>query len=81
MDSITAEDERSKRVWGFPLNTSYTSLDDFWKLVKQTKMHMVNRQDVEFSIAVHIVPYPANVKSVWIYMAAFIDKSMDEMGR
>lgn len=42
-------------------------------------MHAVNRQDVEFALVVHIVPYPANVMSVWIYLAAFIDKTLDEL--
>ena len=40
---------------------------------------MVNRHDVEFGISVYIEPYPANVLSVWVYLAAFVDKSLPEL--
>lgn len=65
--------EKTKRSWGFPLNFTFTSLDDLWLRVKATKMHSVNRQEIEFSLAVYIEAYPANVLSVWIYLAAFVE--------
>lgn len=67
-------------MWGFPINSSFTSLDNLWKQVERTKIHEVNRHDVEFAISVHIDAYPANVLSVWIYLAAFVDKSLNELG-
>jgi len=30
---------------------------------------------------VYIESYPANVLSVWIYLAAFVDKSIEELSR
>lgn len=37
------EDSKFKRSWGFPLNTTFKSIDDLWNMVKQTGMHAVNR--------------------------------------
>lgn len=67
-------------MWGFPINNTFTSLDNLWKQVEKTKVHMVNRHDVEFAISVYIDAYPANVLSVWIYLAVFVDKSLSERG-
>jgi len=66
-------------VWGFPLNATFTSLENLWKLVQTTKLHAVNRQDVEFGMAVYIEPYPANILSVWIYLAAFVDIGVENL--
>lgn len=57
---------------------SFVSLDHLWKTVQTTRMHVVNRNDVEFALAVHIDAYPANVLSVWIYLAAFVDREVAE---
>lgn len=78
MDSIAQQDS-NKRVWGFPLNTTFTSLENLWKMVHTTKMHAVNRQDVEFGLAVYIEAYPANILSVWVYLAAFVDVSIENL--
>jgi hypothetical protein len=79
MNNLAKEQERDKRVWGFPINCSFTSLDNLWREVEKTKVHMVNRHDVEFGLSVFIQPYPANVLSVWVYLAAFVDKSLSEL--
>lgn len=69
-------DAINKRVWGFPLNTTFVSLDECWRLVQNTKIYAVNRQDVEFGLSVFIQSYPSNILSVWIYVAAFVDTSI-----
>lgn len=74
-----AKQESNKRVWGFPLNTTFISLEHLWKMVQNTKVHSVNRQDVEFALTVHIEPYPGNILSVWVYLAAFIDMSIENL--
>ena len=74
-----AQQDSNKRVWGFPLNTTFTSLDNLWKLVQNTKMHAVNRQDVEFALAVYIEAYPAGILSVWVYLAAFVDVTIENL--
>ena len=66
-------------MWGFPLNQSFTSLENLWKMVQTTRMYAVNRQDVEFGLAVYIEAYPANILSVWVYLAAFVDVSIENL--
>jgi len=48
-------------------------------MVRDTKIHLVNRHDVEFSLVVHIDPYPCGVLSVWIFIAIFVDKMNEKM--
>ena len=72
-------DAINKRVWGFPLNTTFVSLDECWRLVQNTKIYAVNRQDVEFALTVYVESYPANILSVWIYVAAFVDTSIETL--
>ena len=43
-------------------------------------MHRVDRQDVEFALTVYIESYPANILSVWVYVAAFVDLQVEELG-
>jgi hypothetical protein len=64
---------QNKRIWGFPVNTTFKTLEALKKLVLQTKIHTVNRQDVEFALAVHIKAYPCGVLSVWVYLVACVD--------
>ena len=74
-----AQKDQQRRVWGFPINCTFTSLENLWKKVQTTKMHAVNRQDVEFSLSVFILPYPSNILSVWVYLAAFVDISVENL--
>ena len=68
---------QNKRAWGFPLNTTFVSLDECWRLVQNTKIYAVNRRDVDFALSVKIISYPCNILSVWIYVAAFVDNFVD----
>lgn len=34
---------QNKRIWGFPVNTTFKTLEALKKLVLQTKIHTVNR--------------------------------------
>ena len=71
--------DRNKRFWGFPINTTFKDLKSLWYAVRDTRIHLVNRHDIEFSLAVHIVPYPCGVLSVWIYVAAFVDRTTENL--
>ena len=71
---------QNKRVWGFPLNCTWVSLDECWRMVQNTKIYEVNRQDVEFALTVFIESYPSNILSVWIYVAAFVDMQIENIG-
>jgi len=74
MDDI-ANGENTRRYWGYPINSTFISLEDLWQQMRNTRMHAVDRQDVEFALAVRVVAYPSNIMSVWIYIAAFVDKT------
>jgi len=67
-------DENYQRSWGFPINTNFKSVEDLWNLVRQTGMHAINKQDIEFAMAVHIQAWPCGILSVWVYLAAWTDK-------
>jgi hypothetical protein len=67
-------DQDYQRSWGFPINTNFKSVEDLWYLVRQTGMHAINKQDVEFAMAVHIKAWPCGILSVWVYLAAWTDK-------
>jgi len=59
---------RGKKIYGFPINTTFTNLDDLWEEVKNTGMHNIVGSSVEFVLSVFVYKYPCNVISVWIYM-------------
>lgn len=71
--------QQNKRFWGFPINMTFTNLDALWEAVKATRMHSVNRKDIEFALTVHIEAYPCHVLSVWIFLAAFVDKTTENL--
>lgn len=58
------------KVTGFPLNIRYRSLSDIVDHVRSTRLHLHPDPMVEFSLGVHIQPYPNNVLSVWIFLLA-----------
>lgn len=54
------------------------SLEEVWEALKNTRMHEIDYQDVEFSLSVLLKAYPCNIYSVWIYIAVFRDSYDDE---
>lgn len=38
-----------------------------------TKVHAINRQDVEFVMTVHLQAYSCNILSVWVFLVAYVD--------
>jgi len=54
---------------GFPCNVPFTSITDIIMRVKNTEIHAVEDQDIEFALAVCIHSYPNDVISVWLYIA------------
>ena len=72
-DSLTNEINesiRAKKPYGFPINLTFVSLDQLWEEVKSTGIHNTYSDSVEFIMSVGIYPYPNNINSVWIYLAA-----------
>lgn len=52
----------------------YDNLSTIIERVKSTGIHLNTDNKVEFSIAVHIQPYPNNVLSVWVFLLSLIPK-------
>ena len=47
-------------------------------MVKNTRVHEIDNQDVEFSLSVMLKAYPCNIMSVWIYVAVFRQADDDD---
>ncbi|XP_002731758.1 coiled-coil and C2 domain-containing protein 2A-like, partial [Saccoglossus kowalevskii] len=79
---VTIEEHRAEldqvlgsyTMCGFPLNLTYTEMLPIIDTVYSTGVHVNESPDVEFALAVHIHPYPNNILSVWIYIAAVTRK-------
>ena len=48
--------------------------DKVVEAVYSTGIHNVKHQDVEFSMAVHVHPYPSGVEAVWVYIGCLVRK-------
>lgn len=46
----------------------FTTVDEVLSAVLASGMHLVDSNDVEFSLAVHCHAYPNSVLAVWVYM-------------
>jgi hypothetical protein len=56
------------KSWGFPINVTFISLPLLWEEVKNTKLHLIEDDDAEFSFYVYMEPYSHNVMSVWFFL-------------
>eukprot|EP01135_Chromosphaera_perkinsii_P000381 Nk52_evm28s78 gene=Nk52_evmTU28s78 len=59
---------------GFPINFPFTDIDPIVEAVFNTGVHIKEDENCEFSLAVHIHPYPNDILSVWVYVAALTRK-------
>ena len=57
---------------GFPLNMTFTSLENVLRRVKATRLHTLEEEIAQFAIAVLVVPYPNDIFSVWVYMISLM---------
>ena len=71
-DDVTNDITESIRAkpYGFPINVTFISLDQLWEEVKNTGIHNILSDNVQFILSVGIYPYPNNINSVWIYLYA-----------
>jgi hypothetical protein len=61
-------DLNGKESYGFPLNMPYVSIEQIWEEVRNTEIHNILNNDVDFALAVAITAYPNYVLSVWVYI-------------
>lgn len=73
----TEDDAHGKRAWGFPINSTFITLDLLWEEVKNTKLHTIMDRNAEFSLSVYVKPYSSNVLSVWLYLAVFTKQRLE----
>ena len=55
---------------GVPLNVPQHSQEAIVEALFALGVHRNDSRDAEFALAVHMEPYPSNVVSVWVYVAA-----------
>eukprot|EP00330_Aristerostoma_sp_ATCC50986_P001815 CAMPEP_0114601434 /NCGR_PEP_ID=MMETSP0125-20121206/24079_1 /TAXON_ID=485358 ORGANISM="Aristerostoma sp., Strain ATCC 50986" /NCGR_SAMPLE_ID=MMETSP0125 /ASSEMBLY_ACC=CAM_ASM_000245 /LENGTH=109 /DNA_ID=CAMNT_0001810711 /DNA_START=4148 /DNA_END=4477 /DNA_ORIENTATION=- len=60
-------------IYGFPINLTYTDIDRVWMEVKNTDIHNIQSDLVQYVLAVHIDPYPHYIMSVWIFIGVLFD--------
>ncbi|XP_015783805.2 coiled-coil and C2 domain-containing protein 2A-like [Tetranychus urticae] len=60
------------KMIGFPLNMPYTSEKAITEAVYATGLHLIEDRKVDFALAVYLHPYPCNLMSVWVYIAALL---------
>jgi len=53
---------------------AYTDMESVVEAVKATGVHINETEDVEFSLAVYMHPYPSDVLSVWVYVASLVKR-------
>ena len=70
MDEVPAGGD----IYGFPLNMPYTDLEKIWQEVKNTDIHNILSDDVEYVLSVAIYPYDSFVLSIWVYIAVIFNK-------
>ncbi|XP_075979227.1 coiled-coil and C2 domain containing 2A [Anticarsia gemmatalis] len=56
------------KMYGFPLNMSYTNTKSVISAVKSTGLHVIDDPKVEFALAVEVYAYPNNVISLWAFL-------------
>ena len=66
---------QSYKLTGFPLEMPFIDVSPIVERVYSTGVHHSEDPDVEFSLAVHVHPYPSSVLAVWIYVGRLTRKS------
>ena len=67
---LRAESGSQRECFGVTLNCSYTDMAAIEERVKATGVHATGAADVLFMLAVHVVPYPCKVLSVWVFVGS-----------
>ncbi len=68
-----AAENTGKKLYGFPLNFTYTELEKIWSEIKATGIHEYLKNNVEFICSVDCFEYPNFVISVWVFIAVLYE--------
>jgi hypothetical protein len=67
---LRADSGSQRECFGVTLNCTYTDMAAIEERVKATGVHETGAADVLFLLAVHVVPYPCKVLSVWVFVGS-----------
>lgn len=68
-------------IYGIPLNMAFSNIDKIWQAVKNTDIHAIDTNDVEYIVSVAVYPYPHYVLSVWVYIGVLFTKPIKKFDR
>ena len=70
LQNLIKEELKDKnKVYGFPINISYTTMKQLWQQIKLTNVHLIGGEDNELNLSIYVDPLPSEVFSVWIFLA------------
>jgi len=58
------------KINGFPVNMPFTDIEAIVRDIHNTNVQQNDDPKSEFAVAVHVVPYPNRVLSIWVYVAS-----------
>lgn len=64
-----------QQVCGVCVQQGYSGAPSLVEAVHSTGIHLTHHPDAEFALAVYIVPYPAALASVWVYIASLVKRT------
>ncbi|KRX04663.1 hypothetical protein PPERSA_04478 [Pseudocohnilembus persalinus] len=70
----TACDKAERKIYGFPINFTFTDYDKIWQEIEATGISDVLRKDFEYICAVECFEYPCYIISVWVFVAIIFDE-------
>jgi len=74
-DDILNEVPEGGDIYGFPLNMPFTDVERIWQEVKNTDIHNIQSDDVEYVLAVGAYAYDHFVLSVWVFVGVIFNKT------
>jgi hypothetical protein len=62
---------------GFPLQMTFTSLENVLRRVKLTRVHAIEDEAAQFAVAALVVPYPNDIFAVWVYIVTLVRREVE----
>ncbi len=67
------EENQGKKIYGFPLNMTYTNKETLWTQIQNTEIDAILKNDMEYIVSVRCFQYPNFIISVWVFIAVLIE--------
>lgn len=59
-------------IYGFPINMSFVDFEKVWEQVKNTEIHEIFKNDIEYVCAVKCFGHTNYIISTWVFIAILI---------